>query len=82
MRTTSSKKYGGFWTADIYREESAKDYVKVCEDGENVIAIGVSNVLYQSGGSQIVKESKRSRRKKMTELEIKEQMCEVGRRVI
>lgn len=27
---------------DIYREESAKDYVKVCEDGENVIAIGAA----------------------------------------
>lgn len=27
---------------DIYREESAKDYVKVCEDGENVIAAGAA----------------------------------------
>lgn len=27
---------------DIYREESAKDYVKVCEDGENVIATGAA----------------------------------------
>lgn len=27
---------------DIYREESAKDYMKVCEDGENVIAAGAA----------------------------------------
>lgn len=58
------KVWGILDSQDIYREESAKDYVKVCEDGENVIAIGAANVLYQSGDSQIVKESKRSRRKK------------------
>lgn len=27
---------------DIYNEESAKDYVKICEDGENVIATGAA----------------------------------------
>mgnify|MGYP002230691338 FL=1 len=36
------KVWGILDSQDIYREESAKDYVKVCEDGENVIAIGAA----------------------------------------
>ena len=36
------KVWGILDSQDIYREESAKDYEKVCEDGENVIAIGAA----------------------------------------
>lgn len=36
---------------DIYGEEKAKDYVKVCEDGKNVIAIGAA--MYYIGQATI-----------------------------